>query len=298
MTRSLTILLLFGLIVLNLSSEKSASEMSEDEDDAPEDTGGDGDGDEHEEQDVEGLTPELLRALHYKLDENSDGKVSPKEVTNYYMNYGKRMAMQDVSKLLEDLDKSKDGLLSLEEHLEETRESTSAGGSDDSEEEAPPAKAGEDYLAIETAKFKAADANGDGLLDKPEIVSLFYPETNDKVLSIVVEESLQHKDTNKDGKLTLEEFHYHDKELIKEQKDEFKNLDANKDGFIDKNELLPFESGRFHMDESSKALFSIADDNKDLHLTADELASSTESIADSDIRHHLHMWAEEKHSEL
>merc|ERR1719506_717494 len=59
---------------------------------------------------------------------------------------------------------------------------------------------------FETAKFKAADKNGDGQLDAEELPALFYRETSDPVLEISAKATLQEKDKDGDGKLSAKEF--------------------------------------------------------------------------------------------
>lgn len=60
--------------------------------------------------------------------------------------------------------------------------------------------------ALEKAKFKAADADGDDLLNLQEMASLFYLETSPAVLDVVVRDTLKLKDKNKDGVLNVKEF--------------------------------------------------------------------------------------------
>ena len=60
--------------------------------------------------------------------------------------------------------------------------------------------------AMETAKFHAADANHDQLLDKAEMASLFFPETNSAVLDVVAQHTMKAKDKDGDGSLSFKEF--------------------------------------------------------------------------------------------
>ena len=87
----------------------------------------------------------------------------------------------------------------------------------------------EKTLALETAKFKAADADGDGLLNPQEMTSLFYIETSTAVLDVAVQETLKLKDKNKDGVLNVKEFlengPEHAGEISEEEMRIFRHLD-------------------------------------------------------------------------
>ncbi len=62
---------------------------------------------------------------------------------------------------------------------------------------------------LETQKFYAADSDGDKLLNTEELVSLFYPATNDGVLRLAASGTLKQRDRDGDGKLTDREFLEH-----------------------------------------------------------------------------------------
>merc|ERR1740129_2193948 len=59
---------------------------------------------------------------------------------------------------------------------------------------------------LELAKFKAADTDGNGLLDNEELPSLFYPEIHNGVLDLTAKATMQQKDRNGDGLLDPKEF--------------------------------------------------------------------------------------------
>merc|ERR1712079_362232 len=98
---------------------------------------------------------------------------------------------------LEEIDTSKDGKLHLDEHLADIRKQARGGAEEEKELESK--------LKTEEMKFKAADTNGDGLLENEEVPYLFYPELHDGVLSVVVAETMRRRDVDKDGKLNQRE---------------------------------------------------------------------------------------------
>jgi hypothetical protein len=94
--------------------------------------------------------------------------------------------------MLKMMDTSRDGVVSLEEHL-----SDAAGW--DSWDGGVGAPVSETLLKddlekrrrYETHMFQAADVNGDGVLDKNEISALVSPETRESTLNVIVNQSMQ-----------------------------------------------------------------------------------------------------------
>lgn len=250
-----------------------------------------------DDQDLEeeSLSPEQLRGLHAKFDRDGNGRVSLSEVMAHATAIGQMIASKDVGAILEEIDTSKDGKLTLEEHLNDIHSQSAQGDAEEMQEL-------DHRKAFETSKFMAADANEDGMLDESELPGLFYPETHEKVMEVSVIETMRQKDKNGDGKLTPREFWEveftdgDDGDLSDEEKADFAKLDANADGVLTRDEILSWESGRFHTEEAMKKLFEVADKDSDMHLTAEELAEAREDLAMSDAQYHLIEWAE--HLEL
>eukprot|EP00443_Scrippsiella_acuminata_P010805 CAMPEP_0115288270 /NCGR_PEP_ID=MMETSP0270-20121206/62887_1 /TAXON_ID=71861 /ORGANISM="Scrippsiella trochoidea, Strain CCMP3099" /LENGTH=276 /DNA_ID=CAMNT_0002705373 /DNA_START=70 /DNA_END=900 /DNA_ORIENTATION=- len=252
---------------------------------------------DYDDQDIEeeSLTAEQLVGLHKKFDQDGNGKVSLQEVMKFAEVMGKAIASKDITAILEEIDTSKDGKLTLEEHLNDIHNQADGGDEEEMKEL-------EERKKVEAAKFAAADVNGDKVLDIEEIPALFYPETHEGVLSVSVAETMRQKDTNGDGKLTAKEFWEADAEtgdegeLSEEENADFQKLDLNGDGVLNMDELSAWESGRFHTEQAMKKLFEIADQDNDMHVTADELAKAREQISISDAQYHLIEWSE--HHEL
>merc|ERR1712064_249980 len=87
-----------------------------------------------------------------------------------------------------------------------------------------------------------------------------------------------------------------DGEMLEEEQEDFAKLDTSGDGFLTADELRAWESGRFHVEDSLKKLFEIADSDSDMHVTANELIAAREEVAATDVQYHFIEWAE--HHEL
>merc|ERR1712004_334215 len=92
------------------------------------------------------LSAEQLHRLHAKIDADGNGKVSLQEVMAFSHNISKSIASSDAKEML-GLE-TKDGKLSLEEHISDTHV-----GSEDSDEDK---REKEERRKLETAKFKVA----------------------------------------------------------------------------------------------------------------------------------------------
>lgn len=249
-------------------------------------------GDDGIEQDA--LTPEQMRSMHAKIDENKDGKVSMAEVIQFSQAMRRTIAKKDIHTIIDEMDGDKDGKLSLEELLKDMEQ----WGEEGEEDKAEAAKRKE----LETAKFRAADTDSSGLLDAEELPALFYPETHDGVLEMTAAATMKNKDTDGNGELTPKEFWEgdavdgEDLAISEEEQADFNKLDIDNSGTLSLQELKAWESGGFHTEEAMKKLFELADQDNDMMVTSDELESARELIAGSDAQYHLMEWAE--HVEL
>jgi len=231
--------------------------------------------------------PDQLRKLHSMIDSNGDGKVSLEETMRYSHSTGKEIAAKDVVQIKERMKLTTDGGVALEDHLSYIRSIFSDG---DARKE------------LETAKFKAADANGDGLIDDSELPSLSYPETHEAVMAVVIANAMRSKDSDKDGVLTMREFWAsdftagRDYKFSTEEKADFALLDKDGDGVLNLDELGRWESGRFHTETTLKKFFEAADKDGDMHMTAAELVEGAGHMETTDSQMHFMQWA--NHHEL
>ncbi|BFZ02367.1 hypothetical protein BsWGS_05406 [Bradybaena similaris] len=136
-------------------------------------------------------------------------------------------------------------------------------------------KAGEDELL---KLFKKYDKDNSGTLSRSELEALLK-EGNRNVTASQIDEVFKFFDEGGDQKITYEEF----KEglikiarFIQEFKEFFNKYDADKSGFLDKNELKKIlcESGHNFSDADREEILKRADTNKDNKISFEEFISA------------------------
>jgi len=226
------------------------------------------------------VSSEQLRGIHGHMDKDKDGKISMTEALNYAAEMHKIITSKEGDGYLESLDADKDGKVSLEE----LKKSRTSGEDDELAHE------------VEEAQFKAADADKDGFLSVEEFHSFLSPEIHEGVLEVTVKHTMANKDKDGDNQLSLQEwFEYDPEHTSDDDKEEFRKMDTDGNGFLNLEEVKVWESGLFHRKEWLKEVFNIADKDKDMHLSADEIEEAREKI-DSEAHHNLMEWAQ--HHEL
>jgi len=244
-------------------------------------------GEEGYEEDVmaEPLTPEQLKTIHDKADTDADGKVTLEEIMKFSESMKQMIAKRGVESAMQDMDRNGDGALDLSEVTHDEP------GHDETDAQVEYAEEEQSIKDAEEARFKAADVNGDGLLQAPETFAFFYPESDNGALTLAAAATMESKDTNLDGKLTLKEFWEGGGGGTPEEKDDFTKLDTSGDGQVDMEELKAWESGTFDGRKVMAQLITLADKDGDGRLTHAELAAETEEIAKGDAQHTLMEWA-------
>lgn len=239
-------------------------------------------------------TPEQMRKLHSKMDTNLDGKVAMAEAIDFSKTIRNAIVRRDVSTILDELDTDRDGRLDLNELLKDLVIWEHEAEEGDKEPQV--------RKELEIAKFKVADANGDGFLTDEELAPMFYPETHEGVLEIAAAHTHKRKDVDGNGQLSPMEFWEgdgvdgSDVAISKEEEVDFAKLDKDGSGSLSIEELKMWEGGTFHLADAMHKFFNIADKDNDLHVTADEFANSREALTGSDMQYHFIEWTE--HHEL
>jgi Ca2+-binding EF-hand superfamily protein len=232
--------------------------------------------DDEDEDDGEDLTVEHMHTLHDHLDGNKDGKVSMKEVLEFHSEAKKAMAKHEIEEVFNEIESTKDGSLSLAEHMADVEPALSEEA--EGEEKAK-------VIAHEKEKFAAADASGDGTLTVDELVHLMNPPTNPEVLDVHVKEELRKKDADGDGTLSSSEWGEEADAVAA-----FADVDSNKDGVVDKEELKHLESGDLHTENAMTKLFEDADQDGDGHVSKEEMGKVVGKMDDHPAQFHIYEW--------
>merc|ERR1711971_1479106 len=132
---------------------------------------------------------------------------------------------------------------------------------------------------FDTARFKAADVNKDGILDETETLAFWFPDAHPEVLTETAKKTFRRRDNNADGKIDLQEYSpVHGGGNIPESvKADFGAADKNGDGSLSLAELTEAESGRVHQETVYADLVMLVDSDKDGFITALELAEALQS---------------------
>lgn len=233
------------------------------------------------------LKKSQLRNLHSQADGDRDGKLTLPEIFDYSTHMRLKIAKSDVPTMMDELDQDKDGFVTRDEFIAdiEAWETSSVG-----QKNTPP-QITEAKRELELAKFAAADEDGDTRLGPDELPAIFYPETKQRVLELVVTYTLKEKDYDKDGYLTPREF-WGDDASGNEHPKHFRALDTDGDGKLNHSELAHWESGDYFTHEALHGFFGRADVDGDGHLTVDEMVASGDALVGTDAHHHLAEWAE------
>eukprot|EP00929_Paragymnodinium_shiwhaense_P039464 TRINITY_DN20712_c0_g1_i3.p1 TRINITY_DN20712_c0_g1~~TRINITY_DN20712_c0_g1_i3.p1 ORF type:complete len:311 (+),score=71.61 TRINITY_DN20712_c0_g1_i3:97-933(+) len=243
-------------------------------------------------ENMDRLTRPLLEKLIAGVDRDKDSKMTVAELLKFGEEMRITAAHEGIDYILKGdghalgRDFDKDGRLSLDEFM--------AG---DLISGLPEHEQG-----MEREKFRVADKDGDGFLKGVEVANAFFPESHHGVLEVVAKQTLTRKDANNDGLLTLEEFWFgdvpveHRYELRDSHKKDFEAVDKDGNGKVDIKELMHFESGSYHINKALQDLLRTADEDKDGHLTVDEIFEARDEIEDMEAHYHLLAWG--KHMEL
>lgn len=252
------------------------------------------------DEDATDLEEADLRKMFRWFDADKDGRASLDEIMQFSMDMRQKVAAADAHTVIDEMDTDHSKTLSWEEVEADVAQ---WGHSPDED-----ASAKSQRMEVERAKFNEADSNKNGVLDAPEMPGYFYPETNPSVLEVMTVAAMKENDRNGDGKLSPKEFwaadlaqgdddqgekDVNDASLTEEEETDFKMLDLNKDNYLGLDELRAWESGEFHTREAMRKMIEVADQDHDMHITADELVKAREKIAGMDAQYSLTEWIEQ-----
>jgi len=238
--------------------------------------------------DFDDLDPEesmrRLGVIVDKIDTDGDGYVTIEEMQDWIKHSQERYVDDDTEKQWESYrqatEQSKDTL-----DWAEYRESVY--GFLDQEPGGDLVEEGFSYKEMEARdqrRFSLADVDKDGKLTKLEFQSFLHPEHADHMRDIVVTETFEDMDKDKDGRISLEEYigdmykgseeGVEEPEWVVSERHQFAKVrDTNGDGYLDVEEvkawIVPPDFD--HSEAEAKHLVFEADIDQDNKLTKEEI---------------------------
>jgi Ca2+-binding EF-hand superfamily protein len=221
------------------------------------------------------LNTKQLADLHSRLDANGDGQATLQEINEYAKNMRIKITSKGARSVLKGIDADEDGFVSLAEMMSEATKN-----------EHEPAQ-----VELQKSKFTIADRDKDGKLSEKEFAAFSNPDHDPELLELDAKDIIGQRDKNGDAKLSAEEW-FHSGPVTDFEKAEFAKLDGDGDKALNPQEIMKWESGQFHMQQTLKQLLEITDKNKDGSISASELLSAREALAGSDANWHFKDWVE------
>ncbi|ELU08024.1 hypothetical protein CAPTEDRAFT_149313 [Capitella teleta] len=234
------------------------------------------------------LSPEeskrKLGLIYDKMDKDADGKVTEEELRNWIRHVQNRYIWSDTERQWNDHD-PQDDKLSWQDYKKRTY-----GFMDEKEEESYNYV---DMVRRDERRWNRADGDRDGHLTKEEFADFLHPEEAERMRDIVIDETLEDIDKDKDGKISLDEYigdmwPNYDKgdepDWVKNERDQFATFrDKNKDGVMDREEvqdwILPADYD--HSEAEAKHLIFESDADRDGVLTREEVLEKYDTFVGS-----------------
>ncbi|UYV79742.1 CALU [Cordylochernes scorpioides] len=159
-----------------------------------------------------------------------------------------------------------------------------------------------DILVKTERRWKTADSNEDGYLEKEEFKLVLHPEESDKMSDVLVLETIEDMDSDKNGEVSLDEYMAHlskvagperdDPAWAQAQQSNFASyLDKNKDGSLSREEMKEWVVPPYDRYEADAwRLMSVADKDNDAKLSKQDIMDHHEYFVSPS-------WAREEQSE-
>lgn len=145
-----------------------------------------------------------LAILLEKMDLDSDKYISPVELKQWIIRSFKSLSEEESKEKYSEVDLDKNGEVTWDEYkaetygLENDAENSIFSGKEHAEEQR--------LMQNDKELFVAADLSKDGKLDEKEFLAFTHPEEAPHMLEVILKQTLEEKDTNKDGSIDFQEY--------------------------------------------------------------------------------------------
>ncbi|XP_071954799.1 calumenin-B-like isoform X2 [Antedon mediterranea] len=251
---------------------------------------------EEEARTFQDLSPEESKArlgeIVDKIDTNNDEKVDVNELKLWVENQQNKYISIQVNERWQLHNIDSDKYVTLDEYIKSTYATT--------EEELLKLDEAEQIdfkqmIRRDKRRWKAADKDGDGNLNKEELTAFLHPEEFDHMREVVIDETMEDVDKNQDGSVSLEEYigdmfvaqnGEKEPDWVKTEREQFStHRDKNKDGKMDREEIGDWIMPRDydHAEAEAKHLIHESDKDKDEKLTKQEILDQYDLFVGSQV---------------
>lgn len=231
-----------------------------------------------------------------KIDTNNDGIVTKDELKAWITHSAKRYVLEDVDRQWPNLDINEDGYVTWEEYRNRTYGYMSDTQQLNEIYDTHRKLSYQDMINRDERRFRVADHDRDGKMTKDEFGDFIHPEDVSHMKDIVIEETMEDMDKNRDGYVTVDEYindlwpeserkeNPQEPSWVQSEKDQFRDYrDKDKDGKLNKEELgawvIPQDYD--HIEAEAAHLIFEADTDKDHQLSKEEIMEHHEVFVGS-----------------
>ena len=250
-----------------------------------------------------------LAEIADKMDANHDGLVNLDELQRWIDQAQKSYMQRDLDKQWRTHNPSEMEKLSWEEYRLATYsflDNPDISGLSEEDQ-----KMYESMEQRDRKRWKLADQDDDQLLTKQEFLSLLHPEHSQQMKQLVVDETLEDLDKDRDGRVSLSEYirdlyELDDGKTVGEDEPDWVQTerrhfneyrDKNGDGYLDRDEmkewLMPVK-----VHSEAEHLIEEADRNGDAKLSKEEILDSYDLFVGSEATEYGEALAANRHDEL